>query len=214
MKIISDEPINVSYIADLAAIGMERKPPAPRDNSKYHVTSLLRAGKQIARGNTEYSDSRYIPDDTLAIMALGRIWETVIDCYLTDYAARQGGIYIPDVESVTDGVIASLDGLLWLPDVGWMVSETKLRYSLRGEIPPDHIQQVRAYCHCAGTDTVCYVSGHISTTPPTVRARMCIFRLTEQSIEECWRGIINTRDILVREGISPDGGEQERGDVE
>lgn len=205
MEIITNEPIDVSLIADLAAIGMERKPPTPRDGSKWHVTSLLRAGQQIARGNTGYSDDSPVPDNVRSCGHLGRIWETVIDCYLTHYADRQGGIYIPDVESVTDGVIASLDGLLWLPELGWMVSETKLRFSLREDIPLNHIQQVRAYCHCASTDIVCYTSGHISTTPPTVRARRCIFRLTERSIEECWRGIINTRDYLVSQGISPAG---------
>jgi len=209
VEILVQEPIDLSQVADLAAVGIERTTPTPRDGSKWHVTSLLRSGHRIAKGDVGYEDNRAFPDDILAIMALGRIWETTVDCFLTDYADCRGGLYVSDVESVTDGIIASLDGLMWLPDMGWMVAETKLRYTLNENIPSDHIQQVRAYCHCADTNLVCYVSGHISTAPPTVRARLRILRLTRQSIEECWQGIINTRDYLVAQGCGPNDGRGE-----
>jgi len=128
-----------------------------------------------------------------------------IDCYLTDYATNLGGFYQPDVESIKDGILGSLDGVMWLPDWGWLVCETKLRFTLNGEIPLSHLQQVRAYCHLAETDLVCYVSGRLSSRPPTAEARMRIFRLTEQSIQETWQGIVRTRDYLAGQGCCPEG---------
>ena len=107
--------------------------------------------------------------------------------------------------SVKDDILGSLDGIMWLPDLGWLVCETKLRFTLNGEIPLSHLQQVRAYCHLAETDRVCYVSGHITSTPPTAQTRMRIFRLTEQSIQETWQGVCRTRDYLAGQGCCPEG---------
>jgi hypothetical protein len=142
-------------------------------------------------------------------MSFGSLWEGCIDHYLTGYAANLGGFYTPDIESDADDILGSLDGVMWLPDSapvpGWMVCETKLRFTLNEEIPLTHLQQVRAYCHLAETDIVCYVSGHITSKPPAAQARMRIFRLTKQSIEECWRGIVNTKNYLIEQGCSPKG---------
>jgi len=138
-------------------------------------------------------------------MSWGRIWESAVDCYLTDCAVQHGGFYQPDVESIKDDIIASLDGIMWLPDMGWLVCETKLRFTLNGEIPLTHLQQVRAYCHLAETDLVCYVSGHLSSRPPTAEARMRIMRLSKQGIQETWQGILNTKEYLIGQGCCPEG---------
>ncbi|MDD3444584.1 MAG: DEAD/DEAH box helicase [Zavarzinia sp.] len=58
----------------------------------------------------------------------GLIWGTSVDCYLTHYVANLGGFYQPDVESIKDRIIASLDGIMWLPDLGWMVCGTEFAY--------------------------------------------------------------------------------------
>ena len=200
MEILHNEPIDLELVADLCAVGIKRKPPAPRNHQAWHVTNLLKSGQLIAKGNIQYHEFEGRPS---GIMSLGRIWESAVDCYLQYYTAQRGGFYTPDVESAKDGVIASLDGIMWLPDLGWLVCESKLRFGLNGEIPLDHLQQVRAYCHLAGTDLVCYVSGHLSSAPPTAQATMRIIRLTKQSIEECWRGIVNTKEYLVKCGCSP-----------
>ena len=202
MEILLDESINLEQVADLCAIGMKRKPPEPRDYQAWHVSNLLQSAHLIAKGDIRYHE--YVGEPK-GIMSLGRIFETSMDCYLTDYAVTLGGFYAPDVESVKDDIIASLDGVMWLPDLGWMVSETKLRFSVRDEIPLTHLQQVRAYCHLADTDLVCYVSGHLSSRPPTAEARMRIIRLTRKSIEECWRGILNTKEYLEGQGCCPRG---------
>lgn len=200
MEIILDEPIDLEKVADLCAIGMKRKPPTPRDFQKWHVSNLLHSGHLIAKGDVRYHEFEGRPN---GLMSWGRLWEGCVDYYLTHYAVNLGGFYTPDVESIKDGILGSLDGIMWLPDIGWMVCETKLRFTLNGEIPLSHLQQVKAYCYLAETDIVCYVSGHIVSNPPTAQARMRIIRLSEQSIQETWQGIVNTKNYLTEQGCCP-----------
>lgn len=202
MEVLLDEPINLERVADLCAIGMKRRPPTPRDYSRWHVSNLLQSAYLIAKGDVRYHEFEGEP---YGIMSWGRIFEAAIDCYLTDYAIQQGGFYSPDMESAKDDILGSLDGVMYLPDLGWLVCETKLRFTLNGEIPLSHLQQVRAYCYLAETDLVCYVSGHITSKPPTAQARMRIIRFTEQSILETWQGIVRTKKYLVGQGCCPEG---------
>ncbi len=181
---------------------MKRKPPTPRNFSAWHVSNLLQSGYLIAKGDVRYHEYE---GEILGIMSFGRLFETSIDCYLTHYAIQQGGFYTSDVESIKDDILGSLDGIMWLPDLGWMVCETKLRFTLNGEIPLAHLQQVRAYCYLAGTDLVCYVSGHITSKPPEAQARMRIIRLTKPSIQETWQGILGTKEYLAGQGCCPEG---------
>lgn len=200
MDTILTETIDLERVADLCAIGVKRKPPTPRDYSKWHVSNLLQSATRIAKGDIQYYEYEGEPK---GIMSMGRIWEAVVDRYLTDYALSKGGVYVPDMEQEKDGILGSLDGVMWLPDLGWLVCETKLRFTLSGEIPLSHLQQVRAYCYLAETDLVCYVSGHLSSRPPTASATVRIIRLTQQSIDETWEMIVNTRDYLLSQGCTP-----------
>ena len=202
MEILLDEPINLEQVADLCAIGMKRRSSTPRNREAWHVSNLLESGHLIAKGDIRYHEFEGAP---YGIMSMGRIFESAIDCYLTHYAVNLGGFYTPDVESIKDDILGSLDGIMWLPELGWMVCETKLRFTLNGEIPLTHLQQVRAYCYLVGTDLVCYVSGHITSRPPTAQARMRVIRLTEQSIQECWQGILGTKEYLIGQGCCPEG---------
>ena len=202
MEILLDEPINLEQVADLCAVGMKCKPPTTRDYEKWHVSNLLQSGHLIAKGDIRYHEYE---GEILGIMSWGRIWESAVDCYLTHYAINLGGFYTPDVESIKDDILGSLDGMMWLPDLGWMVCETKLRFTLNGEIPLSHLQQIRAYCHLAETSLVCYMSGHISSRPPTAQARMRIIRLAERSIQETWQGLVNTKEYLIGQGCCPVG---------
>lgn len=209
MAILLDTPIDLSRIADLCAVGMKRPPVGKRDKSHWHVTSLWHASRRIAKGDISYTDDQPVPDFIRSVGHLGRIWESAVDCYLDDYMRNLGGFYLPDVEHLEDDIVASLDGFAWVPDLEWMVCETKLRFSLTDVIPLDHLQQVRCYCHVADTDLVCYVSGHVISNPPTAKARMRIFRLEKKTIEEAWQGIVNTKNYLLSSGITPDGKEIE-----
>ncbi len=201
MEVLLQEPIDLEQVADLCAVGIKRPPPTPRDHAHYHVTNLLESAKLIVKGDIRYFEG----DSVSGVMSLGRIWEAAVDCFLTSYAALHGGFYIPDSERIEEGIIASLDGVILLPKIApnLMVAETKLRFSLKGDIPLKHIQQVRAYCHFAHTDLVCYVVGRLSSTPPTAQAMMTVLRMTQASIDETWEGILNTKKYLESKGCVP-----------
>lgn len=200
MEVLLSEPIDLELVADLCTVGTKREPAAPRDFSKFHVTNLIESAKLITKGDTRYHEYRGHPS---GIMSLGRIWESAMDCYLSHYAVQMGGIYIPDVEQEKDGIIASLDGVLILPELGLLVAETKLRFTSSTEIPARHLQQVRAYCHLAGTDLVCYISGHISSGPPAVQALLRVIRMSQVSIQEIWEMLVKTKEYLEGHGCGP-----------
>lgn len=201
MEILHQQSVDLERVASLCEIGIERDPPVLRDAGVWHISSLLKASHSIIKGKVAYSDSE--PAEMPSIAAMGRIWETAMDCYMADYAKREmGGYFQPDVVLEEDGICGSLDGMLLGVEDG-MVYECKLRFTLNMEIPLDHQRQTRAYCHLAGVDTVCYASGHISTTPPVVQAVLRIIRFTQMSIEENWQGIVNTKRYLESLGIGP-----------
>ena len=202
MEILHTEPIDIEHIADLCAVGIVRPAPSPRDHTRFHVTQLLDSAHLITKGDVRYST---FVGPVKGIMSLGSLWEIMVDCYLSDFATQKGGTYLPDVEQESDGIIASLDGILHLPDYGLMVAETKLRFTQNKDIPLKHIQQMRAYCYLLRTDTVCYTSGHVSSNPPEMTGMLRIIRFTKSSIAECWQGIINTREYLLSQGILPEG---------
>jgi len=202
LKVLLDEPIDLEEVVNLCRVGMKRKPPEPRNHQAWHVSNLLQSAHLIAKGDVRYHEYE---GKVKGIMSLGSLWELMVDCYLADYAVQHGGFYSPDVEGTKDDILGSLDGIMWLPDLGWLVCETKLRFTLNQEIPLSHLQQVRAYCHLAETNLVCYVSGHITSRPPTAEASMRIIRLAEQGIQETWQGILNTKGYLIGQGCHPEG---------
>lgn len=202
MKILSKQTIDLEEVADLCAAGITRPPAKPRDHSCFHVSNLLESARLIAKGEVRYHEYEGEPKP---IMSWGRIWEAAVDCYLLNWAKSQSGVYIPDVETNCQGIIASLDGLLHhLEDAKeWMVVEIKLRFTQNGEIPLSHIQQMRAYCYTQNTDLVLYVVGHISSRPPEATATMTTIQFTRESIQETWEGILNTKHYLEEKGCLP-----------
>lgn len=203
MKEIHREPIPLELVADLLHCGIKRRPSSPRNRSVWHVTNLIASADLISKGDVRYHEYVGVP---VGIMSLGRIWESAIDCYLVQWATERGGAYIPDVEQCTDGVVASLDGVVVLPNK-LMVSETKLRFTGDDSIPFSHQQQIRAYCYMAGTLSVCYVSGHVSSRPPTALGLLRLLELTPLEAEETWAMIESTKQYLEEHGIAPVGHE-------
>jgi len=201
MIVLRREVIDLERVADLYEVGVPRGQPVQRDHSLWHVTSLLEAGHLITKGKDIYPAG---VDRPSGIMSLGRIWETAVDCFLYDYVESLGGLFTPNVTYTVDGICGSLDGVMVIPALDWtLVCESKLRFTLNDDIPLSQLQQVRAYCHLAGTALVCFVSGHISTTPPVAQALLRIIRFTPLSILETWQGIQNTKRYLENLGISP-----------
>lgn len=204
MEIIHRETINLEQVADLCELGITRFTPEPRDHSLWHISNLLISAHRITKGKVEYYENDDLPS---GLMSMGRIWETVVDCYMTDYAKRHDGVFVPDVVYEMDGIAGSLDGLMMLSTVDLpIVCETKWRFSISEDIPLDHLQQIRAYCHLAETRLACYVSGHVSTTPPIVQAFLRLIKFEPMSIAETWQGLLNTKRYLKSLGLGPGKG--------
>lgn len=203
MEILQTEDIDLEMVADLCAVGVKRKPPAPRDRLSWHVTNLIESAYLISKGENRYWEGDGVVS---GIMSMGRIWESAVDCYMAGYASCRAGVYVPDIVSSKDEIAGSLDGLAVLPSVGVVVCETKLRFTLNGDIPTKHVQQMRAYCHLADTNLVLYLSGHLSSKPPTAKATMRLIRFTTQSIQENWEMLVNTKKYLIKCGCAPQGG--------
>ena len=203
VQILRNETIDLELLADLiAAHGIDAPsvPPIPRDVSKFHVTNLIDSAKQITKGVNEYHEYQGAPK---GIMSLGRIWESVADIYLQWWVGGRRGGFVSDVVVEGDGIIASLDGVVFLPELGPMVQESKLRFTLNEEIPIRHQQQVKAYCHLARVTKVLFAILSLTSSPPVAHARLTMMEFDLQSIEENWEMILNTKKFLEGIGEGP-----------
>lgn len=195
MQILLNEPINLEDVADLLDSG------GPRDKSSWHVSNLLESAELIVKGQNQYHEYEGAPNGR---MSMGRIWENVVDGYLARFARQGDGWYLPNQVYTHEGVVASLDGVMFMPAWGLMVAETKLRFSKSTDIPFRHQQQIRAYCHMVHTNRVIMTVLRIAM--PIVEADLRIIEYTQESIDENWQMIINTKNYLESKGIGPKGG--------
>jgi hypothetical protein len=202
MELIRRELVDLELVAALC--GSSRLPlhvPFARSRSAWHVTNLLISGREIIKGNVDYYEETGKPSGP---MAMGLIWESVMDHYLFDYACQLGGSYAPDTVCMEADIVGSLDGLMTLPEVTRpIVCEIKWRFSMEEDIPLDHLQQMKAYCHMAETPLVCYVSAHAWSDPPLFTAMMRFLRFNRSELEETWQSILNTKRFLENKGKGP-----------
>jgi hypothetical protein len=188
-------------------------PPYYRDNTKHHVTSLIRVAKS---GEMPTPMPDEIKDK--GILALGRVWEYVARAYV------QKALHTPEFEDLVgsadlellpspgpierDEVLGNLDGILVHGDklsteygVPIAVAEIKLRYTLREEDPRDNweqMHQIRAYCHMwnSGTLEALMVKGHVANSPPGFRVDLHYLTFTEREIAETWQMIMNAKTFV------------------
>ena len=97
--------VTLNEAADLA------DPPQPRDNSRLHVSTLVNRAAKLT-GNTWYEDTEPSPEGW-NIMALGRIWEWASRPIIIDRARAEGLEFTPQVVREVDGIVGSLDCLLY-----------------------------------------------------------------------------------------------------
>ncbi|MBW2622643.1 MAG: hypothetical protein JRD68_07035 [Deltaproteobacteria bacterium] len=211
MQVVHREPIDLEFLANLlestgipAPLSLEDSvSPAPRDQSKFHVSNLIDSAQQIIKGINKYHKFQGSPK---GIMSLGRIWESVADAYVRWWANKQGGGFNSNYVMEKDEIVASLDGIAFVPHIGPMVQETKLRFSLKEDIPIRHLRQVKAYCHMVHSTKVLFTILNLSSAPPTVMARLELIEFSVVEIEENWEMIVNTKKFLESIGEGPTSG--------
>lgn len=186
MEGMSANQPNTGNVADFLC------PPQVRDESKWHVSTLISA----VLGDRERVGG--VDDAGRNIMGLGRIWEeTVMRRVVLKEAMDREMAPVFDFKAECDGIIGTLDGLL-IGKEGLAVWENKVRF--RERHPPQHyarwMYQVKAYCHMVGCDAAWLTVLHLSTRPPNADLVWWGLKFTPEELEENWRMLRNQRDYL------------------
>jgi len=197
---------------DLSDVADDLDPPKPRDNGRWHVSNLLESAQLITKGDIRYAGGNEVPDFVRTLGHMGRIWEAAADAHITKWAAERGGTYISNAVMEKDDIVASLDGIMMMPEVTepempesvLMVVEIKLRFARSTDIPFRHQQQVLSYCSMLNTNLVCYVDAHIASNPPEAFGFIRFIKFTEREIEENWQMLTATKEYLESKGCGPE----------
>jgi len=206
VEIYKTESLNLEDVADAL------DPPKPRDTDRWHVSNLIESAQLITKGDIRYHEYEGVPK---GIMSMGRIWEAVADTYTQKWVAGHIGYYWSNVVAEKDDVVASLDGILLLPEKCFHVVEIKLRFTANTDIPFRHQQQLLAYCAIISTDLACYVDLHLTSNPPSAEGAMRFLKFTQQEIVENWQMITATKAYLESNWCRPGNprGEQNAGSL-
>ena len=189
MDILFDETLDMEHVADLTSGAVIR------DLSKPHATDLIRAAKAMIHGNKPDSPA---PE---GIMAMGRIWEIAAQQVMDEYARENGGGFLYDVKMEKDGIICSLDGMLFLPE--WTaVVEMKLKFQKAAKPwdKPDWLLQTKGYCAASGCQRVVFPILNLLSNPPRAIATLTGIEYSQLEIDETWQMLLNTKAYLEKQG--------------
>ena len=182
----------------------------------YHLTSLIRASKLIAKGLPVNPDDFYyrVPEHgiraeedwdemTLSMMNMGRIWEETSRGPFKERLQRLGMWTTPPTQSEKDGVAVNADGLIYTeasPPALVAIQEAKFRFA-RPHDPrnnSDWMGQCKGYCKVFGCLSVWMPICFIQTRPPLVESHIYMVNFTQREVDENWRMITKTREYLER----------------
>ena len=188
------EILSMSEIADLL------EPPEPRDQTRYHVSTLVNEAARVT-GNTYYVDAEPEPWQE-NIMAMGRILEYDLRVICHQRADEKGLIFEPQLIRTLDDIIGTLDGILFSDELPVAVVEMKTAWS-QTRSPLEnwrYMCQVMAYCKLAETTIAWMPIVNIprGQGPPNVEARMYNIAFARGEINENWQLLINVRDSLIK----------------
>ena len=196
------------------AVGGQTEPRA----EGWHVSSLIRAAAELAKGNSvEPKDYYHVSDTldadpeagdtfdeaTLGMMNMGRLWEEAVRPAVAQWCGgRFGYVAQGPQQSVLDSIVANVDGLVVNPVDNTVVAvlECKFRFThLTDPLKQDHwMRQVKAYCKIWGTVSVWMVVGNVRFRPPTAASRVYLLTFAQGEIDDNWQYLANARDYLER----------------
>ena len=194
------------------AVGGQTEPRA----EGWHVSSLIRAGVELAKGNSVDPKDYYHVDDPLnadpetgdtfdeatrGMMNMGRLWEEAIRPAFAQWCgAKFGYTGQGPRQSVLENIVANVDGLVVNPVDNAVVAvlECKFRFThLVDPLKQDYwLRQVKAYCKMWGTVSVWMVVGNVRQRPPTAASRAYLLTFAQDEIDDNWRYLTNARDHL------------------
>jgi len=184
-------------------------PPAPRDESKWHVSTLVGEAAKAAKSKWAYHDDGVFEEN--GIMALGRMWEFCVRPMVEENAAERGVSFYEGkrlAPIALDDTIGTVDGLL-LPK-GFLgpnapilaVVEIKSRHA-RPADPRDHwrwMTQSKAYCYMTRCSSLWMPVVYILHSPPDAKLLLHQIVFEDWELEENWAMLMNVkRSLEVRE---------------
>ena len=175
-------------------------PPLPRDESKPHVSTLVHRAAMLTGNGTRRTEEGFT-QETLNTMALGRLWEYLVRPWVREEAVRRGYWFDAQVGVEEEGVIGSLDGMLYLPVGGEVVPqvvvEVKSRHASPGD-PRDNwrwMAQCKAYCYMAGVTRVWIPALYLPRRGPhDAPFKLHEIEFEEHELVENWRMLMNMRE--------------------
>jgi len=182
----------------------------------YHLTSLIKASKLIAKGLPVDPEDFYYrqPESggrgegdwdemTLGMMNMGRVWEEASRGPFQARVKKLGMWTDAPTQDERDGVVVNVDGLIYHPGppVALVaIEEAKFRFA-RPHDPRDNLDwmgQVKGYCKVFGVNAVWMPICFIQTRPPLVESHIYMVNFTQREVDENWHMITRTRDYLER----------------
>jgi len=185
--------IPLSLVADLV------DPPAYRDESKVHVSTLVHKAALL----TGHGRDSPITPEVEDIMALGRIWEQAVRPHVREAALEEGLWAEFQGVKEKDEVVGSLDGILYDAEKGKIlpraVVEIKSRWSSPGD-PRDNwrwMVQSKAYCLMAGVKELWMPVLYLPMRgPPKAEYVLHKLEFLEHELEENWMMLMNVKRSL------------------
>ncbi len=189
MPEITSEPISIDNVIQSLQSMMPAAyttPERPRDNTKPHVSDLIRIAKPYTGPHFE------------GLAELGLLWELALRPWIADYAVKNGYWFLPGtIVRERDGILGSLDGMLIGNPDGQnglvVVVDTKMRFSKK-EMDFSVRCQMKAYCHMTGAHTAILPVGRMISRPLSFSIELITMTFPEIEIEENWRMLMSAKE--------------------
>jgi hypothetical protein len=165
-----------------------------------HVSGLVHRVATLTGHGSDRDEGEELPENVVNIMALGRLWEYLVRRAVRVWGMEAGYWFDSQVAVECEGVIGSLDGMLYLPvegeQVPQIVVECKCRFAQPRD-PRDNFRwmaQVKAYCYMLGVNKawmpVLYLPRNF---PPDARFINHELEFEQWELEENWTMLVNAR---------------------
>ena len=200
----------IDYVADQLAIATAGYAD-PRAVG-WHVTALIKASKEIARGKDIDPNYYYCSEDSTdmeglgeeippGILEMGNLWEAACRPAFSSWCRERFGLKSTGpVQIGRERIVANADALVVNPRDRSIVSivECKFRFS-ENTMPienDDWMRQVKAYCHMLGLNSVWMVIGNVRQRPPGSASRVYMMSFSDSEVAENWNMLQNIRTYL------------------
>ena len=200
----------IGYVADQLTIAVAGQAP-PRATG-WHITALIKASKELARGKTVDPNHYYCSEVSsdmsglesqvpAGLFEMGNLWEAACRPAFSRWChERFGFVSTGPSELIHEGIVANADALVLSPSTNSVVAVAECKFRYSHETDPtandDWMRQVKGYCYILGVNAVWMVIGNVRQRPPGAASRIYMLTFYTEDIAENWHMLQNTRAYL------------------